>query len=339
MQDITTTIQTPYLLFLGDAKDELSAKTSRGVAEWRPHLCLGEHRLPGCQTTLGLPEMSYKEAVEKGARTLIVGVVNAGGTIAESWVDDLIQALEAGLNLASGLHQRLRDIPALRECADWNGRQLHDVRHPVATYKVGTGLKRSGKRLLTVGTDCSCGKMFTTLSLEKEMHERGIAADFRATGQTGIFISGRGICVDAVIADFISGAAEALSPDNDPGHWDLIEGQGSLYHPSFAGVSLGLLHGAQPDALVLCHQPNRPHMRGLPHRQVPDLRECLELNLSSAALTSPGVQCAGISINGSRMKKEEAADYRKKLEDDFGIPCIDPMATGVGAIIDRLEKL
>src|SRR5690606_24727678 len=275
----TESIAKPYLLFLGDVKDDLSAKTSRGVFEWRPESCVGQHRLPGCETKLDIPELSYREAAEKGAKTVIVGVANAGGILSKAWVADLLDALDAGLDLASGLHMRLVDVPELRERAEKLGRQLHDIRHPRGQLPIGTGEKRSGKRLLTVGTDCSIGKMYTSLALEAEMKKRGMKVDFRATGQTGIFIAGSGICVDAVVSDFISGAAEMISPANDPDHWDIIEGQGSLMHPSFAGVSLGLLHGAQPDALVMCHEPSRPSMRGLKGRTLPNLQDCIDMNI------------------------------------------------------------
>ena len=150
--------------------------------------------------------------------------------------------------------------------------------------------------MLHLDADCSTGKMYTTLALETELRARGARADFRATGQTGIFIAGRGIPLDAVVADFISGGVEWLSPDRHDGGWDLIEGQGSLFHPSFAGVSLGLLHGAQPDALVLCHEPTRQHMRGLPDYPLPELKRCLQANLVAAQLTNRAVNVAGVTL-------------------------------------------
>jgi uncharacterized NAD-dependent epimerase/dehydratase family protein len=168
------------------------------------------------------------------------------------------------------------------------------------------------------------------------MSKRGAKADFRATGQTGIFIAGSGVSVDAVVADFISGAVEALSPANDPDHWDLIEGQGSLYHASFAGVSLGLLHGAQPDAIVLCHEPGRPHMRGLPHFPLPNMRECIDTNLAAGRLTNPGVRCVGISLNTANLATDEAARIIGETEEALGLPCVDPLVTGVGPIVDHL---
>lgn len=338
-QTSTHHIKTPYLLFLGDAEDDLAAKTSRGIFEWRPELCVGRHSLPGCGASLPIPEMSCREAVEAGAKTVIIGTVNAGGRISGHWEEDLLAALDAGLDLAGGLHMKLSDNTRLRSSAGHSGRSLHDVRHPVGPLPVGNGIRRSGKRVLTVGTDCSCGKMFTSLSLEREMRNRGMKADFRATGQTGIFIAGSGICVDAVVADFISGAAEVLSPDHDPDHWDIIEGQGSLFHPSFAGVSLGLLHGSQPDALVLCHEPGRAHMRGLPSRKPPSIRDCIDQNLLAAGLTNPEVRCVGISVNTKRMEKRAALDEVKRLEDEFGLPCVDPSVNGVGALVDGMAAL
>jgi uncharacterized NAD-dependent epimerase/dehydratase family protein len=329
-------IEHPYLLFLGDAADQLAAKTAQGIADWRPEWCLGQLRLPGCNADLGLTEMNLTEAVEAGVRTLVVGVANRGGVISHDWIDILEKALIMGLDLAAGLHGRLADVPALAAVAEQHGRQLFDVRHPTREFQVGNGKKRSGKRLLTVGTDCSVGKMYTSLALEKEMRAQGLNAEFRATGQTGILIAGDGISVDAVVADFISGAIEWLTPDNDPDHWDVIEGQGSLFHASFAGVSLGLLHGAQADALVLCHEPTRTHMRGLPGYDLPGLEDCLEVNLAAARLTNPAVAAVGVAVNTSQMAEGTAGDLLRRIEDDLGLPATDPFKDGVAAIVARL---
>jgi uncharacterized NAD-dependent epimerase/dehydratase family protein len=244
-------LRRPYLMFLGTAPDPLAAKTAQGIVHWRPDWCLGQLRLPGCKADLGLKEMTIADAEKAGVKTVIVGVANRGGVLDESWIPVLIEALERGMDLASGLHKRLSDVPALKQAADRLGRELADVRHPTRDFSVGTGKKRRGKRLLAVGTDCSIGKMYTTLALEAEMKRRSLKADFRATGQTGIFIAGDGVSIDAVVSDFVSGAVEWLSPDNDADHWDLIEGQGSLFHASNAGDTLGLLHGSHNDALVI----------------------------------------------------------------------------------------
>jgi uncharacterized NAD-dependent epimerase/dehydratase family protein len=329
-------LATPYLLFIGDAHDQLAAKTAAGIAYWRPEWCLGQLRLAGCNADLGLSDVSIAAAAAKGVKTLIVGVVNRGGVVSPKWIPTLLEALEAGMDVASGLHRRLGDVPELRETAARLGRRLVDVRHPTQEFAVGSGEPRTGERLLTVGTDCSLGKMYTSLALEREMRRRGRKADFRATGQTGIFIAGDGVSVDAVVADFISGAVEFLAPANEPDHWDLIEGQGSLFHPSYAGVSLGLLHGAQPTALVVCHEPNRPHMRGLPHYKVPSLRACIDANLQAARLTSPGVRVVGISLNTSALDASAAESVLRQTEDTFGVPAVDPVRGGVGPIVDRL---
>ncbi len=329
-------IKHPYLLFLGDAHDQLAAKTADGVAYWRAEWCLGQFRLPGCKADLKLPDMSVEAAAAAGAKTLVVGVANRGGVVAESWIPVLTRALERGLDLAAGMHQRLAGVPVLKATAERLGRSIFDVRHPTQEFHVASGKPRSGKRLLTVGTDCSIGKMFTSLALERELRKRGAKADFRATGQTGILIAGEGVSVDAVVADFISGATEWLAPASDEDHWDLIEGQGSLFHASYAGVSLGLLHGGQPTAIVMCHEPTRTHMRGLPGYSLPSLHECIEANLRAARLTSPTVTCVGISINTSTLDASAADSILKQTADSFGLPCVDPVRTGVAAIADRL---
>jgi uncharacterized NAD-dependent epimerase/dehydratase family protein len=330
------TLRTPYLMFIGDAPDQLAAKTAAGVAFWRPQSCLGQLRLPGCKADLGLPDMTIEEAAAAGVKTVIVGTTNRGGVLGEGWEPLLVRALELGMDLASGLHHRLTDIPALRDTAASRGRQIADVRHPTREFHVGNGIKRPGKRLLTVGTDCSIGKMFTALALEKEMRGRGIKADFRATGQTGILIAGDGVSIDAVVSDFVSGAVEWLCPENDPDHWDLIEGQGSLFHASYAGVTLGLIHGSQPDALVVCHEPTRAHMRGLPGYKLPDLKSCIDRNIEAAQLTNPSVRCVGLSINTAGLDPAAARDYLRQTEDRLGLPCVDPVRTGVAALVDNL---
>lgn len=327
-------IASPYLLYLGHSDDEVGIKTSRGLAVFRREDCVGEFRHDDCPLTLDLPRMGFDEAVAAGARTLVLGIANAGGRMGDALIADAMAAVEAGLDIASGLHQRLRDIPALVAAATRYGRTLHDVRDPGNDIPVGNGRRRAGRRLLTVGTDCSVGKMYATLCLERGMRARGLAADFRATGQTGILIAGGGVPLDAVVADFISGAIEQISPSRDDDGWDLIEGQGSLFHPSFAGVSTGLLHGAQPDALVLCHDPMRKHMRGLPHYPVPSLFETLEANLRVARLTNPEVRAVGVALNTSKLDRAEAERLCASVSDELGLPCTDPFAMGVEPILD-----
>jgi uncharacterized NAD-dependent epimerase/dehydratase family protein len=330
-------IAKPYLLFLGDVHDQLAAKTAMGIVDWRPEWCVGQMRLEGCKADTGLPGMNQAEAVAKGARTMVVGVANAGGVLPDHWVKEIVTALETGLDVATGLHKRLASIPAIAEAAAKHGRQLHDVRFSDIAFATGKGTKRQGKRLLTVGTDCSVGKKYTALAIDREMHKRGLSSDFRATGQTGVLISGRGLALDAVVADFISGAAEWISPENEPDHWDIVEGQGSLFHPSFAGVTLGLLHGAQPDAFVVCHEPTRTTMRGVKHK-LPSIQQVIDRTVIEGQLTNPSIQCIGIAINTEHLTDEVARAYLKETGEAHGLPCVDPIRTGVEPIVDELVR-
>jgi uncharacterized NAD-dependent epimerase/dehydratase family protein len=329
-------IQHPYLLFIGDATDLLSIKMARSAADWSPEKCLGEHRLVGCTVTTGYPAMGIQDAAKNGAKSMVLGFANSGGVLDEAWIPTILQALDAGMDIVSGLHDKLTNIPVLVKKATTLGLQLIDIRHPTMRFKTGTGKKRTGNRLLTVGTDCSVGKMYTSLSLTKAMQQAGINASFRATGQSGILVSGSGVAIDCVISDFIAGATEELSPDNDASHWDIIEGQGSLSHPAFAGVSLGLLHGSQPDALVICHALRRDHMRGLKHYALPSLEQTIELNLAHAKLTNPNAKVVGISVNTSSVDEQQALLSCADISHRIGLPCVDPIRHGVNQILERL---
>lgn len=329
-------LKTPYLLFLGDAPDPLAAKVAQGVKDWRPEFALGQLRLDGCKANLGLPDMTIAEAWNAGARTLIVGAANRGGVISKSWVETLTTAARAGMDVASGLHNRLSDIPELVAAAEAAGTRLLDVRVPNEDYPIGEGRRRAGKRCLAVGTDCSVGKMYTALAMEKEMRARGMKATFRATGQTGILITGSGVPLDAVVADFMAGAVEQFTPDNDPDHWDLIEGQGSLFHPSFSGVTMALVHGGMPDALVLCHEPTRTHMRGLPHYRLPTLEDLRELSLRAARIVNPDVTVIGVSVNTAAMDEADARRYLADVERRMGLPAVDPFREGAARLVDAL---
>ena len=332
-------IQKPYLLFLGDAPDALAIKTAQGVVDWRPEWCVGQMRLEGCKATTGLEDLTIDEAIAKGAKTFVIGTVSAGGVLPDTWVSTIVAALDAGMDIASGLHKALEDFDEVREAATRNRRALHNVRKSKMSFATGKGNKRRGKRLLAVGTDCSVGKKYTALALEKEMSDRGMKSTFCATGQTGVLIAGRGVAIDAVIADFISGAAEWISPENDdPDHWDVIEGQGSLFHPSFAGVSLGLLHGSQPDAFVVCHEPTRTTMRGV-QTPLPSIQDVIDSTIAMGKLNNPNITCVGLCVNTSNMPKEERAPYLENLSKEYGLPACDPIDTGVAAIIDKVQGL
>ena len=324
----TLALPQPYLLFLGDTTERGFAKTALGLRDWAPEKCVGELALPGATVTTGLPSMTPAQAYAQGARALVIGVANAGGVIPAGWRASLAAALEAGLDIVAGMHMRLADIPELREAAGRLGRRLIDIRVPPSDIPVATGRKRSGKRLLTVGTDCALGKKYTALALARAFAERGVDADFRATGQTGIMIAGGGMPMDAVVSDFEAGAAEMLSPDAAPDHWDVIEGQGSLAHPAYAAVSLGLLHGSQPDRFVVCHEPGRTEMLGTAGYKVATVEEIIDLTLALGRRTNPGIRCGGVSFNTSALDPEEAADVMRRESARLGLPAADPVRGG-----------
>ncbi|WIY27157.1 N-acetyltransferase DgcN [Parasedimentitalea psychrophila] len=332
-------IETPYLLFLGDAPDMLAAKVAIGIKDWRPENAVAQFRLPGCGADLGLADMKLAEAKAAGAKTLVIGVANRGGVISAAWKEVLIEALEMGYDLASGLHNLLRDEGDLVAAAQTHGGTLHDVRVPTVGYPIANGVKRTGKRCLAIGTDCSVGKMYTALSIDAEMQARGLKSTFRATGQTGILITGHGVPLDAVIADFMAGSVEYLTPDNEADHWDHIEGQGSLFHVSYSGVTMALVHGGQPDALILCHEPTRAHMRGLPGYDLPTLERLRDTALPLAQVANPACQVVGISINTQHLSEEEAVAYLAEVEARMGLPAVDPFRHGAGRLVDALGAI
>jgi uncharacterized NAD-dependent epimerase/dehydratase family protein len=332
-------IETPYLLFLGDAPDQLAAKVAQGIKDWRPDNAVGQFRMEGCKADVKLTDMTLAEAKEAGARTLVIGVANRGGVISAAWKEVLVEALDMGFDLASGLHNLLRNEADLVDAAKRNGRTLHDVRIPNVQYPIASGVKRSGKRVLAVGTDCSVGKMYTALALDAALKDKGMKSSFRATGQTGILITGEGVPLDAVIADFMAGSIEYLTPDNDDDHWDVIEGQGSLYHVSYSGVTLALIHGGQPDALILCHEPTRKTMRGLPDYTLPSLEEVRDTALTLAKVANPACKVVGVSINTQHMTEEEAEAYLAEVEDRMGLPAVDPFRQGAAKLADALAAL
>ncbi|TKZ17402.1 DUF1611 domain-containing protein [Shimia litoralis] len=332
-------IQTPYLLFLGDAPDQLAAKVAQGIKDWRPDNAVGQFRMEGCNADLGLTDMTLVQAKEAGAKTLVIGVANRGGVISAAWKKVLVMALEEGFDLASGLHNLLSDEPDLVAVAEACGRALHDVRVPEVEYPIANGIKRKGKRVLAVGTDCSVGKMYTGLALDAAMRERGLKSTFRATGQTGILITGDGVPLDAVVADFMAGSVEWLTPDNDDDHWDIIEGQGSLFHVSYSGVTMALIHGGQPDALILSHEPTREHMRGLPGYALPTLEQVRDMALSLAHVANPACQVIGVSVNTQHMSDSEAKAYLAEVEDRMGLPATDPFRFGSEKLVDALTAL
>jgi len=342
MSDVTSSaaptsifkLRKPYLLFIGNAEDEADAKTACGLRDWARDACLAQLRLPQTQVDLGLPDMTPEAAARAGAGSMVIGVAPVGGGIPAEWESSLHAAVAAGLDVVSGMHRPLEGVPGLAEAARKRGVALVNVRLPRHAFPAATGRRRSGKRLLTVGTDCALGKKYTALALTEAMRARGIAADFRATGQTGILIAGGGIALDAVVADFAAGAAETLSPDAAPDHWDVIEGQGALFHPAYAGVTLALVHGSQPDVLILCHDPTRPNIHGFPGFAIPDLQTAATRYIEAARLTNPGARLGGVSLNTSLLDESKRARVIAETENELGVPCFDPLQTPMQPALD-----
>jgi len=293
--------------------------------------------LPNANSSLGIKEMNIEEAVNEGARTFVIGVVNPGGVMHDKWRKIIIEAISSGMDIASGMHSRLSSFEDIATAAKKYDAKLHDLRFNDSHFQTGTGVKRNGKRLLTVGTDCSVGKKFTALAIENAMQSNGMDATFKATGQTGILIAESGIAIDAIVSDFISGAVEYLSPSCDEKHWDIIEGQGSLFHPSFAGVSLGLLHGSQPDAFVVCHEPTRNKMRGV-ETPLPSIGDVIDQTINNGKVTNKNIQCIGIALNTSSCQSC-AEEHKIKITDEYGLPCLDPITDSLDPFINILRKI
>ncbi len=327
---------SPYLIFLGDLQDRVNAKTGQGLVDWCPEKCLAQLRLPTCTIDLGLPDMTIQQAKQAGARSMIIGIAPVGGRIKQEWIPLFEECLRSSIDIINGLHTRLDEIPALTKALKSSLAEIVHLRTPPENLVIGTGAKRKGKRVLTIGTDCGVGKKYTALSLHRTLESRGVKSTFRATGQTGIMISGSGIPIDSVVVDFVSGAAEMLSPDNDLDHWDVIEGQGALHHPGYAAVSLGLLHGSQPDAIVLCHEASRHELGGFPGYAIGSLRQRVDEALLLAKMTNPEVRCAGISVNTAWLTDSSGQDYLRMLSHETQLPCVDPLAGDLSPIVDNL---
>lgn len=331
-------LREPYLIFLGDLINPTLSKTGKGLARWCPDRCVGQFRFERCTVDLGLPDMSVEEAARYGAQSLVIGAALIGGQIPETWLKTLEAAMAAGMDIVSGLHSRLTSFPELVSASQKYDVRLVDVRVPPVKIPVGTGRKRSGKRLLMVGTDCAVGKKYSALALTEALVAAAVPATFRATGQTGIMIAGEGIPIDAVISDFIVGAAELVSPDNHPDHWDIIEGQGSLHHPGYAPVSLGLLLGSQPDAIVVCHDASRSFIDEYPDFKLPTLEQCIDTALSLGRLTNREIRCVGVCINTHAFSDEESLAIVSQAQQRLGLPCLDPLRHDLAPIVNVIQS-
>jgi len=340
MTDIAKIVlRQPYLVMVGAEAEPAYAKTGFGIVQWRRDAVAGQLRLGTSAVDLGVPDMDVDAAAAAGVGSLILGVAPVGGRIPDDWWEVMRQAAGRGIDVVAGLHTRLNDNVQLVRAAAASGARLVDVRVPPANLRVASGRKRSGMRLLTVGTDCAIGKKYTALATHEAFLAAGIDASFRATGQTGIMIAGEGLPIDSVVADFIAGAAEMLSPDNEASHWDVIEGQGSLFHPAYSGVSMGLLHGSQPDAIVVCHDAVRKTVAGWDRYALPTLDECIEVHERLARRTNPDARVVGISVNTSAIPAELRSSYLEELRRRHKVPAVDPLIDGCADIVEFLRSL
>lgn len=276
-------IKFPCVVFLGDAVDYKQAKVAQGIAEWRPDRCVGQIRTSERTVDVGLEDITLEDAIARGAKTFLIGISPYETTLPEAYVNWIVKAIRAGFDIANPLHTPLDEI--LQKLADCCDVKIHNFRLRTDNYPKGSGERRPGNRLLTVGTDCAVGKKYTAMAITKALRElnKDSADDFKfcSTGQTGFLLSDGGMNNDTIAADFLTGAAEWLTPDCSATEWQIVEGQGALSHPSFGPGSLGLLYGTQPDLLVVCHEPSRKTMRGV-SRSVPNPTEEAAFNLSIA---------------------------------------------------------
>lgn len=271
--------------------------------------------------------------------TLLIGVAPRGGMLPEAWRQGIVCALEAGLTVASGLHTFLADDPELAAVAARSGAEIVDLRRvpddlPVASRKADAV---DASVVLTVGTDCNVGKMTASMELTLAARRRGYAAVFAPTGQTGLFLDGKGLVIDRVIADFIAGAAEKIVLDNAPGNdFVFVEGQGAITHPGYSGVTLGLLHGSMPDAQILVHQPTR-RLSLNDEIEIPPLGEWIDLYERLAGVLKPA-PVAGIAINGWDLSEDAARDWGRRIEAETGLPAVDPVKFGAEPLVDALAE-
>jgi uncharacterized NAD-dependent epimerase/dehydratase family protein len=333
---------TRYLILAeGFSADPHYGKTMRGVLRYRRDdvvAILDSARGAG-ETDEGVPIVgSVDDALRFAPNTALVGVATQGGRFPPAWLELLRQCVVSGLDIENGLHVFLADDPELRALAAQHDVELRDLRRPPADVSTATGanLEVPATIVLTVGSDCAIGKMTVALELDLEARRRGIRSLFVPTGQTGIAIAGWGISVDAVVADFIAGAAERLVVEGAARGGELlwVEGQGAILHPVYSGVTLGLYHGSVPHLLLLCHEVGRTEIEGVgggPHR-IPPLRELVELHERLALPVRPA-RVAAIALNTRNLAEAEARVAIAEAEAETGLPADDPVRFGAGKLL------
>jgi uncharacterized NAD-dependent epimerase/dehydratase family protein len=334
-----------YLILAeGKSGDPHYGKTMRGVVAYSPHptvAILDSERVG--ETYEGIPIVGkVEDALAYEPTTALVGVATQGGRFPAAWRDLLKQSIAAGLDVENGLHEFLGDDEELTALARGHGVELHDLRRPPPGLSVPTGenLRLDARIVLTVGSDCAIGKKTVAVELDREARERGLESVFVPTGQTGIAIAGWGIAVDAVVSDFLAGAAEWLVVEGARrgGKLLFVEGQGSLVHPAYSGVTLGLMHGSAPHAYVLCHRAGATEVEGYPGYPLPSLRELIELH-ERASLTLRPARVAGIALNTAGLGEDEAREAVAEAADETGLPADDPVRFGAGTLLDSIMRV
>jgi uncharacterized NAD-dependent epimerase/dehydratase family protein len=335
---------TRYLILAeGFSGDPHYGKTMRGVLRYRRDdvVAILDSTRAG-EAEDGVPVVgSVDDALSLEPNTALVGVATQGGRFPPAWMEILRTCLARGLHVENGLHVFLSDIPELRELAARNGAEIRDLRRPPQDLSTATGanLEVPSTIVLTVGSDCAIGKMTVSLELDLEARRRGVESVFVPTGQTGIAIAGWGIAVDAVVADFIAGAAEQLVVEGAARGGELlwVEGQGALLHPVYSGVTLGLYHGSVPHLLVLCHQAGQTEIEGAgggPHR-IPPLSELVELH-ERIALPARPARVAAVALNTRQLGEGEARSALAAAEDETGLPADDPVRFGAERLTEAV---
>jgi uncharacterized NAD-dependent epimerase/dehydratase family protein len=331
------------ILAEGFSGDPHYGKTARGVLAYgeRPVVALVDSTRAG-DAQSGVPIVAtVEEALDLEPTTALVGVATAGGRFPPAWRELLRTAIAAGLHVENGLHQFLSDDSELSELAARHGVELRDLRRPPAGLNVPTGanLELPTRNVLTVGSDCAIGKMTVSLELDRAARARGIASRFVPTGQTGIAIAGWGIAVDAVVSDFLAGAAERLVVEGHErgGELLLVEGQGSVTHPAYSGVTLGLIHGSAPHAFVLCHQAGTTEVEGYPGHPLLSLPELVELH-ERISLPARKAKVAAIALNTRTLDDGAAREAIAAAEDETGLVADDPVRFGADRVLDAVLR-
>ncbi|MBI2190497.1 MAG: DUF1611 domain-containing protein [Planctomycetes bacterium] len=344
---MTTPVKRRIVILAEGKLDVFSAKTAAGVIRYRGDEVVGlldrTHAGQPLEGFLGVgrgipivSELRELDAVKPDM--LLIGIAPSGGQLPPSWRRLIVQAIERGMEIVSGLHAMLGDDPEFAELARKHGVRIWDVRRPPEDIPIGLGRARNmaARTVLTVGSDCNIGKKIGAIEMTEECRRRGRDAVFVPTGQTGVMITGRGLAIDRVISDFVAGAAESLVLAEQGHDWIFVEGQGGIFHPSFSGVTLALMHGSCPKAMVLCHQPTRRFLR---HTQIPipPLREIVAIH---EALMRP-IQVSrvvGVALNCCDLTDEQAGAEVKRVEQGLQLPVTDVIRFGAAPLVDALER-